>query len=197
MERSKSHIKIWECALLCALCVTLLASLWAQGRAERICGGLIRLHVLAASDAEEEQAIKLRVRDAVLCLLDEKLDGETDKAAAAEILRNSLDEIQSAAASAAEGRPVSVTLTRERYPTRSYGALALPAGRYDSLRVILGEGEGHNWWCVVFPPLCLEAGSCEMLQETVGEECYQILTPDGHTALRFKLLELWGRLADG
>ena len=194
MDRSKPQLKIWELALLCALCVTLLASAWAQGRRERLDGSLIRLHVLAVSDAAEEQAIKLRVRDAVLALLGDRLAGVTDKAEAAETLRGALEEIKSAAAAAAEGREVTVTLTRERYPTRRYGTLALPAGEYDSLRVILGSGAGHNWWCVVFPPLCLEAGSCEQLADAVGEDCYQILTADGHTALRFKLLELWGKL---
>ena len=60
--------------------------------------------------------------------------------------------------------------------------------------MILGEGEGHNWWCVVFPPVCLGAGSEEALEEAVGEETFQILCSGGHTALRFKLLELWGEL---
>lgn len=195
MERSGSHLKIWELSLLCALCVTLLLSCWTQGRRQRIDGSLIRLHVLAASDAPDEQAIKLRVRDAVLAYLADRLADVTDKAEAAKTLNHSLAEIQSAAAAAAEGREVTVTLTRERYPTRRYGVLSLPAGEYDSLRVILGTGAGHNWWCVVFPPLCLETGGSEMLSDAVGEDCYQILTGDGHTVLRFKLLELWGRLA--
>ena len=197
MSDSQRHLKLWELSLLCALCVTLCASVWTQGESEKISDSLIRLHVLAVSDEAEEQEIKLRVRDAVLDCLRPKLEQAADQASARELLRSSLDEIQSAALSASEGREVSVTLTRERYPTRTYGTFSLPAGEYDSLRVILGAGEGHNWWCVVFPPLCLEAGSCEELEEAVGEDCYQILTADGHTALRFRLLEIWGSLASG
>ena len=70
----------------------------------------------------------------------------------------------------------------------------LPAGEYDSLRVILGEGQGHNWWCVVFPPVCLGAESEEVLSDAVGEDVFEILCADGETSLRFKLLELWGNL---
>ena len=193
-DRSVCRLKAWELALLCALCVTLCASAWAQGRAEKIDGALVRLHVLAVDDSEEEQALKLRVRDAVLACLAPRLDGAQSKAEAKEILIDSLGEIRDAAASAAEGRPVTVMLTRERYPTRSYGALALPAGEYDSLRVTLGEGEGHNWWCVVFPPLCMSLESTEELPDAVGEATFEILSEDGTSSYRFRILELWDGL---
>ena len=183
-------------ALLCALCLTLCAALRAEERTERIDASLIRLHILAVSDSDAEQAIKLRVRDAVLACLAPKLAEADSKEMAREILGNSLDEIERAASSAAEGRRVAVALGREYYPTRRYGSFALPAGSYDSLRVTLGEGGGHNWWCVVFPPVCLCPESTEELEETVGEETFEILTSDG-TALRFRLLELWGRLRSG
>ena len=193
MSEQARHLKAWELALLCALCLTLCAAVWAQGQTERISSSLIRLHVLAADDSAEEQALKLRVRDAVLSFLSPRLEGAESKAEAGEILTRSLPELQNAAAAAAEGRTVTVTLTREPYPTRSYGPVALPAGGYDSLRVILGKGEGRNWWCVVFPPICMSLESTEQLEESVGEESFQILTSDG-AALRFRLLELWGRL---
>ena len=145
-------------------------------------------------DEEEEQRIKLRVRDAVLSFLSPELEAVRDKAEAERIVSASLPQIKAAAESAAEGRHVTVTLEREHYPSRRYGSFALPAGEYESLRVILGKGEGHNWWCVVFPPVCLGAGSEEALEEAVGDETFQILCSGGHTALRFKLLELWGNL---
>ncbi|MBR0207806.1 MAG: stage II sporulation protein R [Oscillospiraceae bacterium] len=192
LERN-THFKAWELALLCALCLTLCAAVWAQEQTERISSSLIRLHVLAVDDSDEEQALKLRVRDAVLDFLAPRLEGIGSRDEAKEILSHSLPELQSAAAAAAEGRAVTVTLTRELYPTRGYGSFALPAGAYDSLRVILGKGEGHNWWCVVFPPICLSLESTEELERAVGEESFQILTSDG-TALRFRLLELWGEL---
>ena len=192
-EAAKNHFKAWELALLYTLCLMLSLTVWAQGQMERITGSLIRLHVLAVDDSEQEQALKLRVRDAVLSFLGPQLEEASDRDEAGAILEASLPSLERAAAAAAEGRPVSVTLTRESYPTRRYGPFALPAGRYDSLRVILGEGEGHNWWCVVFPPICMELESMETMEEAVGEETFQILTGDG-TALRFRLLELWGEL---
>ena len=192
-EQHSNHFKAWELALLCALCLTLCAALWAQEQSERISASLIRLHVLAVDDSAEEQALKLRVRDAVLDFLSPRLEGIGSKAEAAELLSRSLPELQSAAAAAAEGRQVTVTLTREYYPTRSYGRISLPAGGYDSLRVVLGKGEGRNGWCVVFPPLCLSLESAEELEQDIGEESFQILSSDG-TVLRFRLLELWGEL---
>ena len=193
-KQHQDRLKAWELALLCTLCLTLSAAVWTQGKLQRIEDGLIRLHVLAVSDEEEEQRIKLRVRDAVLSFLSPELETVRDKGEAERIVSASLPQIKAAAESAAEGRHVTVTLEREHYPTRRYGSFALPAGEYESLRVILGEGEGHNWWCVVFPPVCLGAGSEEALEEAVGDETFQILCSGGHTALRFKLLELWGNL---
>ena len=193
MSGQTNHLKTWELALLCALCLALSAAVWAQEQSERISSSLIRLHVLAVDDSAEEQELKLRVRDAVLNFLSSRLDGAESKAEAREILARSVPELQSAAEAAAEGREVTVTLTRERYPTRDYGPFSLPAGGYDSLRVVLGKGEGHNWWCVVFPPLCMSLESTEELEESLGEGTFQILTSDG-TALRFRLLELWGEL---
>lgn len=193
-DQNQYRLKAWELALLCALSLTLSAAVWAQGSIQRIEDGLIRLHVLAVSDDGEEQQIKLRVRDAVLSFLSPELETVTDKAEAERIVSEALPQIRAAAESAAEGREVAVTLTRERYPTRQYGSFALPAGEYDSLRVILGEGQGHNWWCVVFPPVCLGAESEEALSDAVGEDVFEILCADGETSLRFKLLELWGNL---
>lgn len=192
--QNQYRLKAWELALLCALSLTLSAAVWAQGSVQRIEDGLIRLHVLAVSDDEEEQRIKLRVRDAVLSFLSPELEAMTEKAEAERIVSEALPQIKAAAESAAEGREVTVTLTREHYPTRRYGSFALPAGEYDSLRVILGEGQGHNWWCVVFPPVCLGAESEEALSDAVGEDTFEILCADGQTSLRFKLLELWGNL---
>ncbi len=97
-EYSKTHLKAWELALLCTLCLALCAACWAQGESERISSSLIRLHVLAVSDSAEEQAVKLRVRDAVLELLSPRLAQTRSKAEAAELLSSSLPEIETAAA---------------------------------------------------------------------------------------------------
>ena len=190
----EKQLKIWETAALLALCVSLLLGTWAQGKQTEISDSLVRLHVVAVSDSEEEQALKLRVRDAVLQYLAPRLEDAPDRDAAKAILLDALDGIRTAAERAAEGRRVTVTLSKERYPLRRYEGFSLPAGEYESLRVVLGEGAGHNWWCVVFPPLCLTAAEGERLQSVMGREDYGILTEEEGYVLRFRILELWGEI---
>ena len=190
-------LRKWEIALLLALCFTLLAGTWAGAASSRVSEGLVRLHVIAASDDATEQAIKLDVRDAVLSYLEPKLDSAADIAGAEALIEANLDGIAAAAESAAQGREVNVTLGEEYYPTREYDTFSLPAGRYQSLRVTLGEGAGHNWWCVVFPPLCLTAAESEAAFEELDGEPRAIISSDGGgVQFKFRLLELWGELME-
>lgn len=191
------RLRPWECALLAALSFALCAGAWAQGRAERLDASVLRLHVLAASDESCEQELKLRVRDAVLDRLAVLLDGADSRDEAEARIAASLDSVRDAALSASEGREVAVSLSREHYPTRYYGSVALPEGDYDSLRVVIGEGAGRNWWCVVFPPVCLTAAEDadgEDAEELLSPEDFRLLSADGKTCFRFRLLELWGRI---
>ena len=193
MEKSRK-LKIWELSALITLCVCLLTGLWAEGRQQRIAAGLVRLHVLAASDDPGEQAVKLRVRDAVLQYLAPQLEGLMSAGEAEALLAGELDGIRAAAERAAEGRAVRVTLSEERYPTRDYAGFSLPAGRYRSLRVVLGEGKGHNWWCVVFPPVCLAAVQREAVRPVMNPDDYALITREDGWQLRFRIVELWGEL---
>ena len=190
------HLYIWELAGLIALCAVLLSGLWAEGRQASIAGSLVRLHVLAVSDAPEEQAVKLRVRDAVLSCLAPRLADVHNADEAGAVLASSLDLIRTAAESAAGGRAVRVSLGEECYPTRDYAGFTLPAGRYRSLRVVLGEGQGHNWWCVVFPPLCLAAAEKEAMQPVMNPEDYALITREDGWEIRFRIVELWGKLVN-
>ena len=193
-KRRYESLKIWEISLLIALSVTLCLGTWAQGRQSAISSKLVRLHVVAASDEEAEQALKLRVRDAVLEYLSPRLMGASDSGQARAILRQELAGIRLAAESAAEGRPVTVALSRESYPTKSYEGFTLPAGKYESLRVTLGEGKGHNWWCIVFPPVCLSASQSDTVEQQLGEEDFRLISEGDGYELRFRALELWGEL---
>ncbi len=162
---------------------------------------VIRLHVLANDNSEKEQALKLHVRDAVLAAAKPLLASAKTKDEAEEILSRSLDTLQGAAQSAIRraGRndTVKVTLTNEVYPTKKYEALAFPAGEYLSLRVMIGEARGKNWWCVLFPPLCLSAATDKSTAEAaflaagLTEEQYRIITDTEKPKykLRFKILE--------
>ena len=188
----KSHFKIWESAALTALCLTLLAACWAQGRQSELGDNLIRLHVVAASDAPEEQALKLRVRDAVLDYLEPRLADVTERDAARERLEADLDGIANTAASASEGRPVRVILGPASYPSTSFEGGTLPAGTYESLRVILGEGEGHNWWGLLFPQLALPAADGGSMRETLALDSFALVTDREGYEIRFRVVELWG-----
>lgn len=192
-----TKFKIWELSLLLGLCFSLTVGTWAEAKEADISSSLIRLHVIAVSDDAEEQAIKLRVRDEVLSCISPELKNAKDISDARVIVSANLGKIQSAAEKASEGRAVKVTLSEEYYPTRNYGSFSLPAGKYTSLRVILGEGQGHNWWCVVFPPLCISAAEKEAALDAMDEADKALLTEDGDGyVIKFRVLELWGQLVE-
>lgn len=199
-RKHTAWMKIWELALLAALCLSLCVGAWAASRQADLAGKLIRLHVVAADDSETEQAVKLEVRDAVLAVLEPQLEGLGDSASACAVVERALPQVEQAAKSAAGDRAVTVTLTEEYYPTRDYTDFSLPAGRYQSLRVILDEGAGQNWWCVVFPPLCLQASQGEgtlPASAGLGDGDIALITEaDAGYEIRFHILEWWGELQE-
>ena len=194
--KNANVLKIWEASLLLALSLSLCIGTWATARQSSIASSLVRLHVLAHSNDEEEQALKLRVRDAVLEYISPKLDGVGSVGEARLILEKEMEGIAMAAASAAEGRSVQLDLGQEAYPTRHYQGFSLPAGRYESLRVSIGEGAGENWWCIVFPPVCLSAVQSEPVEAVMNREDYALVTNRDGWELRFRTLELWGELVE-
>ena len=191
-----TKFKTWELSLLIALCFSLCVGTWAQARQNGISSSLVRLHVLAASDEENEQRIKLNVRDAVLEYISPYLEGAETPDEAKRIISAKSFGIMRAAESAAEGRTVTVTLSEEYYPLREYGGFSLPAGRYDSLRVILGEGEGHNWWCVVFPPLCVDAAQQQEALDAMSEDNRGVIADTDGYQLKLRIVELWGEFLE-
>lgn len=188
--------KVWELSLLIALCVSLCTGTWAQAKQSAISENLVRLHVLAVSDDEEEQSIKLKVRDAVLEYISPRLEGAESSDDARRIISENLGGIKRAAECASQGRKVTVTLSEEYYPTREYESFSLPAGRYDSLRVILGNGEGHNWWCVVFPPLCVSAAEQQEALDAMSDDTRGIVTEADGYQLKFRIVELWNEFLE-
>lgn len=194
-KRNSPHqLHRWELALMLALCISFCVGTWAQAAEQNLSEKLIRLHVIAESDSEEDQVLKLEVRDAVLTYMAPLLDGVKDTGTARKILTAEQDNLQRIAEETTEaaGMPcsVSVSLGTESYPTREYEDFALPAGSYLSLRIILGNGKGHNWWCVVYPPLCTTA--VEKATELDPEDVQLITQADTKYAVKFRLLEWWG-----
>lgn len=192
----RNRLYPFELALLLSLCVTLLVGVRVGAEQRALADKVVRLHVLAVSDSEEDQAVKLRVRDAVLARLEPALEQAESAAEAAAMLEKLLPELERLARWVSGEGQVHVTLGRENYPTRRYGDFALPAGEYTSLRIELGAAEGQNWWCVVYPPLCT-GSAVETVRETAAleEEELRLITGDGEGyVIRFRLMELWGEL---
>ncbi len=191
----------WEWALLIALLVSFAWGTWADRTQQQLSDKVLRLHVLANSDSEADQALKRKVRDSVLETASDILADCPDRETAEQRLSAALPEIEDAARAriAAEGGKQTVTaeLRPTVFPTREYEDFSLPAGEYLALRVVLGEGEGHNWWCVVFPPLCAETTSSfsqtAMAAGLTEEEVALITESDGYQ-LKFKAVELWEKL---
>ena len=195
----KQHLKIWEISLLFALCVSLFTGLFARAEQEQLSSELIRLHVVANSDTGSDQAAKLKVRDSVLTLLTPMLEGVSDTQAAKEVINGALPLLCSQARSSLkrEGKYYSVKalLCVESYPTREYSGFALPSGDYISLKIILGEGRGHNWWCVVFPPLCMSSVENEDAFSGLSEDSAKLITcSGGEYRLKFRIIELYEEL---
>lgn len=194
---------------LCAVMLLCGAFMLLPVHGEReIYDSVIRLHVLANSDSDEDQRLKLLVRDEVLAATSELLKDVQTREQAAAVLRDHLGTLRAVAAHTLKKQgcdhAVSVSLGNESYPTREYEQLAFPAGEYLSLRVMIGEAEGQNWWCVLFPPLCLSAATTKaeaeeaFLAAGLTEAQYRIITDsnNGKYRLRFKILEVAGKLFD-
>ncbi len=160
---------------------------------------MIRLHVVGASDTAEDQAVKLRVRDSLLPVIAEATRDCASADEAEEALRRALPALEAAAQAAADGQAVSVCLKEEVFPRRLYDTFSLPAGRYTALRVTLGRGLGHNWWCVAFPALCLPGAEeeAEEVSAGFGREERELLHGDSaRVELKFRCLE-WLRSVFG
>lgn len=182
------------------LCAAICNILPIHGE-EKIYESVVRLHVLANSDSDEDQALKLKVRDAILAYTSPKVIDSTSREEAIEILQGELDNIEKIAENSVKEQGydynVEVTLSLEDYPTRNYESMSFPSGEYVSLRVLIGEAEGQNWWCVLFPPLCLSAASDKIENEEafiavgLNSDQYKIITEtdDMKYYLRFKILE--------
>ena len=206
MKQSTFKLRLWEAALFLAFGLTLTAGVWASASESALAGQVLRLHVVANSDSDRDQALKLLVRDAVLAQAGRILDGVSDRHSAEQTLAPHLDElVRSAERVLAEegcGDAVTVTLTDQWFPTKEYDGFSLPAGQYRALRVTIGEGKGRNWWCVVFPPLCLGSVTEESVETVAGEALSEdqvalITGQDGGYVLKFRFIEWWNELIRG
>jgi len=157
--------------------------------------GIIRLHILAHSDSQEDQLLKRKVRDAVIEHMKPYMEVSTNKGTAEQTINEHMPEIQDIAQQVVLENgydyPVAIELGNHPFPTKSYGTLALPAGNYQALRILIGDAQGQNWWCVLFPPLCFvdvtNATAVSTQTNQITEEINKQQTPE----FRFKIIELF------
>ena len=188
-------------ALVCGFVLAALCSFFPFAAA---CGQLprdvVRLHVVANSNGAEDQAVKLLVRDAVLEEAARWYQGAGSMEEASSQLCTHLQSIAGAARQVlgeqGVGYSATAQMTEMYFPTRDYGDFRLPAGRYRTLRVTLGEGAGKNWWCVVFPSLCLPAATQEEALLTLPEGERQVVEGGQDIQVKLKAVELWESLRE-
>lgn len=199
-EHTRKH-RLLGRALVCGFVLAALCSFFPFAAA---CGQLprdvVRLHVVANSNGAEDQAVKLLVRDAVLEEAARWYQGAGSMEEASSRLCTHLQSIAGAARQVLEeqgaGYSATAQMTEMYFPTRDYGDFRLPAGRYRTLRVTLGEGAGKNWWCVVFPSLCLPAATQEEALLTLPEGERQVVEGGQGVQVKLKAVELWESLRE-
>ncbi|MBO5733355.1 MAG: stage II sporulation protein R [Clostridia bacterium] len=192
--------KIFLRCIICAFLLVVLVVGVAEYLQRDISDGIVRLHIIANSDSEDDQRIKIEVRDAVLAAQKEIFPDGIKKE-----LSPQESELLTATAQRVLGEQgvdygVRVEMGKYYFPTKKYDNITLPAGDYDAVRVVLGQGEGRNWWCVMYPPLCFtesmlgiaEDESKDILKEEMGKFGYEIISEENiKTVPAFKIVEIW------
>lgn len=188
-------MKTIEKAIISALVLSILLTMTGfTGRCENISQKIFRLHVLANSDSAEDQALKLKVRDKILEYSEELFKEAQSREEAKNIASKHIDEFKSVAEREIHKQgynyPVTVEVTNMYFNTRHYNKVSMPAGNYDALRVLIGSGQGKNWWCVMFPPMCLPvAEEQEELEEVLDSSEMDIVCGAEEYEIRFKIVE--------
>ena len=164
---------------------------------------VLRLHILANSNSSFDQNLKLKVRDKIVEFLTPKLENSTSLNETKKIISGNMDNIKNIASEVVSeyaDYPIAVSLNSSNFPTKHYQKVSFPAGEYEALKIIIGEGKGNNWWCVMFPPLCFTNSSAgtfnekseKTLKENLTDEEYNLINSDKpDVIIKFRLLEWW------
>jgi len=197
------RLKTWEAALMLGVLTAVVLGSWLGREQRELADSVIRFHVIANSDSEADQTLKLAVRDRVLARAEEIYPEDATLSQARAALEGHLSALAAAGREVVEEQgydyPVTARLEETWFPTKEYEGFALPAGNYTALRVTIGEGKGQNWWCVAFPPLCLGAASETVDQAleaghfTPGQGALVTGSGEGYV-LKFKGMELLGQV---
>lgn len=197
--------------LLLTLFIFVSALSYVNAVSEDIADSVFRLHVIANSDSEEDQSLKLKVRDELLSHMNTLAKDCTSKEEVVALAREHQEEFKAIAEKVISDNgfsyPVTIQIGESDFPTKTYGDISLPSGTYDALRVQIGEAKGKNWWCVMFPPLCfvdvstgiVPDDSKKEMQESLNDEEYDLIskTDDSEIHFKFKLIEFFQNLRLG
>lgn len=188
-------MKLIEKALLMGLALGMIFSMLGfAGKCNNIEDKVLRLHILANSDSEEDQNLKLSVRNKILESSGDIFSGAKSKAEAQKIANDNLENLRNIALEEIHRQgynyDVKIELTNMYFNTRHYEKVTFPAGRYDAVRIIIGNGKGHNWWCVMFPSMCLPSASEEQeLSKILDEDEMDIVEGSEKYEVKFKCVE--------
>lgn len=193
-------MKLWLKAICIAFVLSVFYSMIPfQAQCHSISDDTFRLHILANSDSDADQALKLKVRDRVLRETGELFQSASDKQSAEHAAQAHLQEIADIAYDEVLKNgyhyPVAAQVVRMYFNTRHYEDYTLPSGMYDALRITIGNAEGHNWWCVMYPSICLSAAGegAGRAEQAYGEEEYNLVT-DNQIQYKFKFMEFFEKL---
>lgn len=202
MAQKMKYVLILVLLFISFLLITM--SSYANTISQDLSENFFRLHILANSDSDEDQALKLKVRDSIIEYMNSISYSNLSKSEAIELTKNHLSDFQKIAEKVIkdEGFNYSVNLEIGNFyfPTKHYGNISLPAGYYDGLKIEIGEAKGQNWWCSLFPPLCfvdissgvIDENSEEALKESLSDEEFAIITDNSETVkFKFKVLEMF------
>ncbi len=187
-----------EISVAVSLAIAIALSFFSFGAdCKEIRNNVVRLHILANSDNDEDQTVKLLVRDALLKSGEKLFSGAVTKDNAEEVLVEEKENLEAIADNVLRENGFEyktyIYIVEEYFATREYEEFTMPAGRYLAVRVILGKGEGHNWWCVMYPPLCIPSAAAD-IDAVLGKNGAKLIKSNPKYEIRFKAVELFEKL---
>lgn len=217
-KKIKNYLKNEKTIILSSVIIgfilTVIITTTAKGYSANIQNSIaeevIRFHVLANSDSQKDQALKLKVKNSVINMLSKELENSKSKNNTKEMLIKNIPNIKAKALEVIKENgynyPVSVSIENSYFPTKTYGDISLPAGEYEALKIEIGNAKGQNWWCVMFPPLCFvdvtvkEAPEKDknLLKDILTEEEYELISKEENkdkidVKIKFKIIEFFNK----
>lgn len=206
MKKFRNYITgfVFTGTLLCAMCMLAYAKQMDKNGdplQPEIAGKILRFHILANSDSAQDQGIKLKIRDEIGQMMQNELVNANELSDTETVVSADLDKIKAAAERILMENGfhygADAKLACVEFPAKTYGNYTFPEGKYKALQVTLGEGKGHNWWCVLYPNMCFQGSVYEIVDEQADEKLKEVLTPAeyadvfnrGKIKLRLKFLE--------